>query len=212
MSLWSKAKKLVNKAAKYLPAVAQVIPSSKGLATAAGTLQQVGAVLQGGAIPLPGSIPGFGGAIPLPMPSSLPAIVSTPKALPMSIAPTSSLPAFPGGGGIVKTGLPVAAAIAGGAAIVRSQAPRLLAAGRALLPKVNKKVAAALGWATVGGLAVDAAGQVQGRVGGRRMNPLNPKAARRAIRRVKAVRKLCTKLESALPKRKCTHAHAHRHR
>lgn len=35
----------------------------------------------------------------------------------------------------------------------------------------------------------------------RRMNPLNPKAANRAIRRIKAVRKLVRGIESSLPKR-----------
>jgi hypothetical protein len=36
----------------------------------------------------------------------------------------------------------------------------------------------------------------------RRMNPLNPKAANRAIRRIKAVRKLCRSIESSLPKQR----------
>lgn len=35
----------------------------------------------------------------------------------------------------------------------------------------------------------------------RRMNPLNPKAANRAIRRIKAIRKLTRSIESQLPKR-----------
>lgn len=38
----------------------------------------------------------------------------------------------------------------------------------------------------------------------RRMNPLNPKAANRAIRRIKAVRKLCRSIESSLPKQKAS--------
>lgn len=36
----------------------------------------------------------------------------------------------------------------------------------------------------------------------RRMNPLNHKAATRAVRRIKAVRKLCRSIESSLPKQK----------
>lgn len=202
MSLWSKAKKLVNKAAKYLPAIAQAIPSSKGLATAAGTLQTVAGVLQGGGVMPPAGLPGRG--------------VST-GVVPMSIAASSSFPAFPspGGGGtpgLVKTGFPVLAAGAG--ALARS-APAIVAGGRALLARVSPRVAKALGWATVGGLVYDAAGNLQGKAATRRMNPLNPRAARRAIRRVKAVRKLCHKLESALPKQKaarCGHSHFHRHK
>jgi hypothetical protein len=48
----------------------------------------------------------------------------------------------------------------------------------------------------------------------RRMNPLNARAAKRAIRRIKAVRKITAGIERALPKAKARnwHAHAHRHR
>lgn len=46
----------------------------------------------------------------------------------------------------------------------------------------------------------------------RRMNPLNPKAARRAIRRIKAVRKLVRSIESQLPKRASRDATFHRRR
>lgn len=41
--------------------------------------------------------------------------------------------------------------------------------------------------------------------GSRRMNVGNAKAARRAIRRIKGVRKMLQSIESQLPKRKCTH-------
>lgn len=42
----------------------------------------------------------------------------------------------------------------------------------------------------------------------RRMNAGNAKAARRAIRRIKAVRHLLHGIERELPHRKCTHSHA----
>jgi len=56
------------------------------------------------------------------------------------------------------------------------------------------------------------------RTGGRRyrrQNPCNVKALRRAIRRVKAFRKISHSIEMMLPKRKATpvaHAHRHAHR
>lgn len=48
-------------------------------------------------------------------------------------------------------------------------------------------------------------GGASGYFGSRRMNPGNAKAARRAIRRIKSVRKMLQSIESQLPKRKCTH-------
>lgn len=60
-----------------------------------------------------------------------------------------------------------------------------------------------------GGAAAAAGGYMAGRAGRatgkryRRMNALNPKAASRAIRRIKAVRKVCRTIESQLPKRAC---------
>lgn len=41
------------------------------------------------------------------------------------------------------------------------------------------------------------------RIGGRRMNAGNAKAARRAIRRIKAARKLLRSIESELPRQRC---------
>lgn len=49
----------------------------------------------------------------------------------------------------------------------------------------------------------------------RRMNPLNARAAKRAIRRIKAVRKITAGIERALPKAKARsygHSHFHGHR
>jgi len=46
----------------------------------------------------------------------------------------------------------------------------------------------------------------------RRMNPMNHKAANRAIRRIKAVRKIVRSIESSLPKQRTTARHAVSHR
>jgi len=194
VSLLKKLKKGLNKAAKLLPAAALLAPNSKGLATAAQTLQMVGGAVQGGGIPglstfMPGA-PQVGGLPSFPM-------------LPSGGASS---------GGIVKTGLPVLAAA--GTALVRA-APAIVAGGRAALARISPKVAKALGWATVGGLVYDAAGNLQGKASTRRMNPLNPRAARRAIRRIKSVRKVCNSIERSLPKQKsrgsCGGRGAHRH-
>lgn len=66
-----------------------------------------------------------------------------------------------------------------------------------------------LGGLALGAGAGAAAGALLGRGGAagrryRRINPLNQKAARKAIARVKAVRKLCRTIESQLPKAKCS--------
>lgn len=45
----------------------------------------------------------------------------------------------------------------------------------------------------------------------RRMNPGNVRAARRAIRRIKSVRKLLKSIESQLPKRSCGHSPGRRY-
>lgn len=68
--------------------------------------------------------------------------------------------------------------------------------------KWSKRAIQAVGGYTVGSAVFDAAGNFLGHRARRTMNPLNPKAARRAIRRVKAVRKLCHSIESQLPKAK----------
>lgn len=186
MSLLGKIKKAVIKGSKYLPALAAAVPSSKALAGAAQAFQTGATIAQGGGL----------AAITGAMPS--------PGAMPMSLQ-AGNFPAFPSlpggsGGGIVKTGLPMVAAAAG-TAIVRA-APAIAAGARSLLARVSPRVAKALGWVTVGGLVYDAAGNLQGQVKRRQMNPLNPRAARRAVRRIKSVRKLCSSIERTLPKQK----------
>lgn len=86
---------------------------------------------------------------------------------------------------------------------------------RALVPYTGGAALAGPRGFTLGrGLAAGAAGagaaaiaMSGGRSSGRRyrrMNALNPKAANRAIRRIKAVRKLTRAIESQLPKRACS--------
>lgn len=191
MSLWSKAKKAVSKAAQYLPGIAQAIPTSKGLANAAATLQAVSGAIGPG---LGQSIPGIAGPVALPKP---------PGAMPVSM----NLPQFPtlpgSGGGFVKTGFPLVAA-AGAAALpaLRAAVPAVIQGAKNLIPKISPRVAKALGWVSVGALVYDAAGNLMGRKAVRHMNPLNGRAAKRAIRRIKAVRKIVRSIESSLPKSK----------
>lgn len=192
MSLFSKIKKAVIKGSKYLPALAAAVPSSKALAGAAQAFQTGASIAQGGGL----SSIALGGA-PVTLPGA-----------PMSMA--SSLPSFPSlpgqQGGIVKTGLPLlalgSAALSGAAALATRAAPVALAAGRAALPFIKKNAAKALGWISVGALVYDAAGNLMGRTSKRQMNPLNQRAARRAIRRIKRVRKIVNSIERALPKSK----------
>lgn len=189
MSLWSKVKKGITEGAKILPALAAAVPSSKGLASAAQAFQTGAAIAQ---MKSPVAIPGTAGPISYKQPAG---------ALPVSMQ-AGSLPAFPampgGTGGFVKTGLPVVAA---GAAVVRAAAPYVARAAAATLPFIKKNAAKALNWAVVGDLVYDLAGNLQGRTTShRRINPLNAKAARRAIRRIKAVRKIASTIERALPK------------
>lgn len=71
---------------------------------------------------------------------------------------------------------------------------------------VLRKAGGVLGGAVGGAVVVDQMGNILGRTGRRRrsMNPLNPKAAGRAIRRIKGVRKFCQRIEASLPKRKAS--------
>lgn len=82
------------------------------------------------------------------------------------------------------------------------QLPRLPGGGVSRLPRLP-----GLGTAVGVGGGVATAVQVAQMMGGqprkrRRMNPYNPRAARRAIRRIKALRREMQKLERALPKQR----------
>jgi len=121
-------------------------------------------------------------------------------ASPTAGAASMALPALPvlaGAGAIASRYL--------GAAVTR--APAIVRAGAATvaraynrLPKWGKAAAQAAGYTVVGTAVFDSSGQQVGTTGGRRMNPMNAKAARRAIRRIKSVRKILTNIEKSLPK------------
>lgn len=188
MSLLKKIRKGIVSASKILPAVAGAFPSSKTLSGAAQAFQTGAQIAQ------------FKPALPAG---------GAQGVTPMSIA-GASLPSFPGlptqQAGVVKTGLPlVAGAVALGSSLL-ARAPAagtaIVAAGRAALPFIKKNAAKALGWITVGALVYDTAGNLMGRTSKRQMNPLNQRAARRAIRRIKRVRKIASSIERALPKSK----------
>lgn len=61
--------------------------------------------------------------------------------------------------------------------------------------KWGRRAINAAGWYTVGSAVFDAAGNYMGQVGRRRMNPLNHRALRRAISRVKSAKKICAQVE-----------------
>lgn len=65
------------------------------------------------------------------------------------------------------------------------------------------RVAGAIGTVVSGGLILDAlTGEVVGRHRSRRINPMNVRAMRRAIRRIKGGRKIAQEIERMLPKRR----------
>lgn len=193
MSLVSK---LLKKAKKY------VAPAITGFAT--GGFAGAGLAIAGASSTV-GKLTAGLSQVGVRLPSSLPVTGAVPVSIQANTLP--SFPSLPGqGGGFIKTGLPVALAaaapaiFAGGRALVQRGAAAIAARGG--LATVSKKVAGALGWVTVGGLVYDAAGNLQGRASRRQMNPLNQRAARRAIRRIKRVRKIVNSIERALPKAK----------
>ena len=85
----------------------------------------------------------------------------------------------------------------------------VIASGRGLIQRYPRsaKVLRDLGLFAVGGLVYDAAGNLVGqRSPARRINPMNVKAMRRSIRRVKAGRKICAEIDRMLPKRRAAAA------
>jgi len=85
----------------------------------------------------------------------------------------------------------------------------VISAGRGLIQRYPRsaRVLRDLGLFAVGGLVYDAAGNLMGqRAPARRINPMNVKAMRRSIRRVKAGRKICAEIDRMLPKRRAAAA------
>lgn len=173
MSLLSKVGKFAKKA---LRTVAPLIPGPIG--AIAGIATQM--PQRGRGMP---SMTG-GGFPQLPrIPTTTQAGIGLPSIIPKLPGMVRSLPGVGAVGGAVARGAQ---------AIARSPAAR----------KWSKRAIQAVGGYTIGSAVFDAAGNFLGHRARRTMNPLNPKAARRAIRRVKAVRKLCHSIESQLPKAK----------
>lgn len=164
--------KIAGGIAKILPVAGLIAPSSKRVTQALGTLSKVGNVLQGGI----GQAVMAGGITALAMGGGGGGGAPT---MPMSLP---ALPPPSGGGRALAT---IAAATP---------------AGR--LARIGRGVAKAAGYVVAGSLVYDAAGNLVGTTGSRQINPLNHRAARRAVRRIKAVRKLCHSIERALPKQK----------
>jgi len=79
-------------------------------------------------------------------------------------------------------------------------ATRVASATWGKLPRWSKEAAMLAGFSVVGSMVLDGNGQPVGRVGGRRINPMNAKAARRAIRRIKGARKILQNIEKSLPR------------
>lgn len=106
-------------------------------------------------------------------------------------------------GGIAGRSLP------GVGATAVSAGRGLIAGGRGLIQRFPRsaKVLRDLGLFAAGGLVYDAAGNLVGqRSPARRINPMNVKAMRRSIRRVKAGRKICAEIDRMLPKRRAAAA------
>jgi len=120
------------------------------------------------------------------------------------VAPAAGM--LPGpAGALAKLGL-LGGAGAAAVKLSTSRAMVPISKGLASIPgRGLVKTGAAIAGGTIAGEAIyDAAGNLIGyKPRRRRMNPLNPKAARRAIRRVKSVRKMLQTIEKQLPKQKC---------
>lgn len=119
-----------------------------------------------------------------------------------------------GGGLIGKIGarvVPGAGVVAGGAAgtALTKFAPPLLQVPKGLAgPGIFGPVAAgAAAGGAVGAFGLTKKGTPRMRRRGR-MNPLNPRAARRAITRIRSVNKLCSRIQAQLPKRRVAAARA----
>lgn len=140
-------------------------------------------------------------------------MISSPKPPPIAIPAPGTGPIMAGGlgdifGGIGRAifGRPTVAATlpAVGTAVVRTGGA-VVAAGRRFLNtpggKWTKRAIRELGLIVVGGLVYSAAGELLGSTARRRMNPMNARALRRAIRRVKSARGICNDIERMLPRR-----------
>lgn len=127
------------------------------------------------------------------------------------VAPIAKV--IPGVGNVLS-----AVGLAGTAVGALKGVKSVMSASKAVVPYTGGapllKIPSGIGGVLKGGALVAGgagAAAVAGRILGpgtgrryRRMNPLNHKAATRAVRRIKAVRKLCRSIESSLPKQKAS--------
>lgn len=160
---------------KALPVAGLFAPQSKRLTQALGTLQAVGGALPGvGSNPIIQTLTGITGGLTKPVSAIL-----SPKGVPMSLA-ASTLPALPR---------------------VAAASTAIATVGRGLVRRYGKKAMAALNLFAVGSIVYDAAtGQAVGTRYTRKINPLNHKELRFAIRRVKASARVGRQIEKVLGK------------
>jgi hypothetical protein len=114
---------------------------------------------------------------------------------------TSAPPKSAAGGSPILAALPGSNAFSASGLVRTAVVPAVKAVGSAVVR--NAPTIGAV--AAVGGLVYDMAGNVIGRQRKRRrMNPMNARAARRAIRRIKGARKMLQQIERQLPKQRTT--------
>lgn len=194
MSLFKGLKKAVKKVGKALkPIVKAVAPIAAGILPGPfGTIASIAVGAQRSAAP-PVLIPD------LAMNMFPSAYAAGPKGLPVPRRPTvpatrderiQQIPRTVGPGGTAPpSGYPAGARVRDTLGRILKQTPV------GWLPRVGRAAAAAAGWIAVGSYFLDASGNVVGVRTSRRMNPLNHRALRRAIRRVKGATKICREVE-----------------
>jgi len=154
--------------------------SSKNISMAASILPGVAAIIptKGAISSAIGTLGSMAGSL-----SGMPSIASPPTLM------ANMLPA-------IRTALPGIAGQAG--RIVRSPAAQRVG-------RWSRRAAEAAGYIVVGSQILDAAGNPVGRVPSRRINPLNARALRRSMSRVRAARGICQRVDeltSCKPRRK----------
>lgn len=146
--------------------------------------------------------PIIGGALGGPAGVAIGRTIGGALSRPRSSAMTAALPSM-------QTALPALAlpALGTAARVLPGLGRSIGALSRVPAVRAAGRLARDVGTVVVGGLIIDSmTGQVVGRRRSRRINPLNAKAARRAIRRIKSVRKICLDIERSLPRQRQSRA------
>lgn len=180
MSLLKKIGKFAKKAIRAVAPIASILPVTAPFAIAA---QVAGAVAGGRPAARPGGSPFDLVSMAMPQAYAQP----LPRQLPVPIPRTTP---------------PVTIPRTGGGRITPAPGSNRDSMGRLLkrtaigwLPRVGRAAASAAGWVAIGAYWLDAAGNIVGVRTSRRMNPLNHRALRRAISRVKGATKICREVE-----------------